>query len=132
MTAGASVADPDAKAIYEDAAKGKGVPAFSLMVGDFFHAPFVDDVIMDTFAGHIGDDIVIRAHDDFAVKDVKVAITNANGQAIESGAATETPPESGRWVYKATAAIPVGTAFKIVVTAEDLPGHKGVKEVSKP
>lgn len=80
---------------------------------------------------------VVRALDDFApsaslragVTGVTVAVTDAEGNPIESGAATETPANSGRWVYAATAAVPTGTTVRIAVTATDRPG--GVAEAEK-
>jgi len=125
------MADPATKTIYEAAAKAKGQPVFSLTVADFFNAPSVDEVDLSGYAGRVGDAIVARAHDDFDVTALKVAVTQADGSAVEEGAATETPPKSGRWVYQATAAVPTGTTVKITVTATDRPGHAGVKEASK-
>ena len=61
---------------------------------------------------------------------VTVAVTKADGSAVESGASTETPPNSGRWLYAATVAVPTGTAVRIAVTATDRPGHTGVKTVN--
>lgn len=126
------MADPAAKAIYEEEAKGRGQPVFSLTVADFFNAPSVDEVDLSAYAGRVGDAIAIRAHDDFDVTAVSVAVTKADGSAVEEGAATETPANSGRWVYTATAVVPTGTSVRIAVTATDRPGHAGVKEVSKP
>lgn len=60
-----------------------------------------------------------RAHDDFDVTAVSVAVTKADGSAVEEGSATETPANSGRWVYKAMAAVPTGTTARIDVTATD-------------
>ncbi len=37
------MADPEAKAVYEEVAKAKGKPVFSLMVGDFRNAPSIDE-----------------------------------------------------------------------------------------
>lgn len=126
------MADPATKAIYEQAAKAKGQPVFSLTIADFFHAPSVDEVDVSAYTGKVGDPITIRAHDDFQVTAVNVAVTKADGSAMEEGAATETPPKSGRWVYAATAAVPTGTLVRITVTATDRPRHTGTKEVSKP
>ncbi|MBI4672653.1 MAG: hypothetical protein HY741_13425 [Chloroflexi bacterium] len=126
------MADPATKTIYEEAAKAKGQPVFSLTIADFFNAPSVGEVDLSAYAGRVGDTIAIRAHDDFDVTAVKVAIAQADGTAVEEGAATETPPDSGRWTYKATVAVPTGTSVRITVTATDRPGHAGAKEVSKP
>jgi hypothetical protein len=125
------MADPTTKAIYEEAATAKGQPLFSLTIADFFNAPSIDEVDLSGYAGKVGDEIVIRAHDDFAVVSVTVAITNANGQAIEEGAATETPSKSGRWVYAAKQAVPTGTQVRVNVTAEDRPGHTDTQTVTK-
>jgi hypothetical protein len=79
----------------------------------------------------VGDEIVIRASDDFQVTSVTVSLAQANGQAVETGDAVETPAHSGRWVYKATQAVSVGTPVRITVTAKDRPGHTGEKTASK-
>lgn len=49
----------------------------------------------------------------------------------ENGAAAETPPESGRWVYTATATVDTGNTVRITVTAEDRPGGLGTGEGEK-
>ena len=69
--------------------------------------------------------IAVRAHDDFDVVSVHVSITKFSGEAIESGEAVQTPPNSPRWVYTATAAVPQGTAVRIAVTASDHPRRSG-------
>jgi hypothetical protein len=119
------MADAEAKAIYEEAAKEKGQPVFSLTVADFFNAPSVDEVDLSGYTGAAGDKIVVRASDDFEVTGVHVAVTQADGAAIEEGAAVETPAESGRWIYTATAAVTTGTTVRIAVTASDRPGGMG-------
>jgi hypothetical protein len=124
-------ADPATKAPYEAAAKAKGQPVFSLMVADFFNAPSVDEVDLSAYTGQVGDKIAIRAHDDFDVSGVGVAISDTDGHALESGAAAEMPPDSGRWLYTTTAVVPTGTTMRIEVTATDRPGHKTVKTETK-
>ena len=125
------MADPATKAIYEEAAKAKGQPLFSLTVADFFNAPSVDEVDVSGYGGKVGNEIIVQASDDFDVVGVSVALTDANGNAIESGAATESPADSGRWVYKAMAAVPTGTTVRIAVTATDRPDGKAKKEEEK-
>lgn len=75
------MADPETKALYEKAAKAKGKPVFSPTVADFFNAPSVDEVDLSGYAGAVGDEIVIRASDDFDVVGVSVALTDAEGNA---------------------------------------------------
>ena len=91
----------------------------------------MDEVDLSAYTGQMGDKIAIRAHDDFDVSGVSVAISDTDGHALESGAAVETPPDSGRWLYTATTAVPTGTSVRIEVTATDRPGHKTVKTATK-
>jgi len=125
------VADPEAKALYDEVAQAKGKPVFSLMVADFFNAPSVDEVDLSAYAGAVGDQIVIRASDDFDVMGVAVALTDADGNPIEAGEAVETPAESGRWVYAATADVLTGTTVRIAVMATDRPGRVAEAEAEK-
>ncbi|MBI5302902.1 MAG: hypothetical protein HY868_12260 [Chloroflexi bacterium] len=125
------MADPDTKTLYEEEAQDRGVPVFSLTVADFYNAPAVDEVDLSAYAGKVGDEISVHAHDDFAVVGVAVAIARTDGQAIEAGDAVETPPGSGRWVYTAKQAVPTGTAVRVNVTAKDHPGHTSTKSTDK-
>jgi len=127
----AGVADPETKALYVEAAKAKSQPVFSLTVADFFNAPSVDEVDLSDYTGAIGDEIIIMAHDDFDVMGVSVALTDGDGNAIESGEAVESPADSGRWVYTATAAVETGTTVRIAVTAVDRPGSVAEAEEEK-
>jgi hypothetical protein len=68
---------------------------------------------------------MIRASDDFEVIGVDVSITEAEGKAVEEGAAVKTPV--GLWKYTAKTAVPTGTAVRITVTASDRPGHTASK-----
>jgi hypothetical protein len=96
-------ADPEAKAIYDEAAEARGKPMLSLAVADFFNAPSVDEVDLSGYGGQVGDEIAIRASDDFDVVGVRVALTGADGTPIEEGAAAETPPDSVSWVLRGDA-----------------------------
>jgi len=81
------------------------------------------------------------ASDDFAVLGVDLSLSDGVGNPIalrqtqdasaKSGAAVETPPDSGRWVYSATAAVATGTTVRIAVTASDRPGGLGTAEEEK-
>ena len=123
------MADPQKKAAYEKAAKATGKPLFSLTVADFFTAPVVDEVDLSNYNGAAGDVIVVRAHDDFKVARLLVAVSDTNGAEIERGEAVETPLSSGRWVYTATSTIAQGTTVRIAVTVSDQPG--GIGEMTK-
>ena len=125
------MADAETKALYTEAAKAKGKPAFSLTVADFFNAPSVDEVDLSAYSGAVGDEIIIMASDDFDVMSVEVVLSDGEGNLLESGAAVETPPDSGRWVYAATAAVATGTTVRIAVTASDRPGSLDTAEEEK-
>ena len=123
------MADAETKALYVEAAKAKGHPVFSLTIADFFNAPMVNEVDLSGYGGAVGEAIVIQATDDFDVADVAVTLTDADGNAIESGAAVETPANSGRWLYTAQTAVATGTTVRIGVMATDRPG--GMAEASE-
>lgn len=125
------MADPETKVLYEEAAKDKGQPVFSLTIADFFNAPSIGEVDLARYTGAVGDEIVTQASDDFEVRGVNVSVADTGGAAIESGAAVETPPDSGRWVYTATAAVATGTTVRIAVTATDRPGGTTAAEEEK-
>lgn len=65
------------------------------------------------------------------VTGVEVSLTDGDGNALESGQAVETPANTGRWVYTATAAVATGTTVRIAVTATDRPGGVGAAEGEK-
>ena len=46
-------------------------------------------------------------------------------------AKAETPADSGRWIYTATAAVATGATVRISVTAEDRPGGTSTGEGEK-
>ena len=60
-----------------------------IVIADFLNAPTVEEVDLSAYGGQSGDEIVVMADDD--------------GCDSEAGAAAETPPESGRWVYVTSA-----------------------------
>jgi hypothetical protein len=122
-------AEPSKKAIYEEAAKAKGIPVFSLTVADFFNAPVVDEIDLSGYTGKAGEPIGIRAHDDFEVNGVAVAIRNLEGMVLEQGAAAK--QSNGVWRYVTTSTLPIEHAVSIEVTASDRPGNKTVKTQAK-
>lgn len=119
------MADPETRALYDDAAKAKGKPVFSLTVADFFNAPSVDEVNVSAYGGATGDEITVRASDDFEVMGVRLTLTDADGNPIENGEAAR---DNGLWRYTATADVPTGTVVRIGVTAIDRPGGLGEGE----
>jgi hypothetical protein len=126
-----ALAQPEVRASYEAAAEESGEPLFSLMVADYFKAPVVDELDVSAYTGQIGETIVIQAHDDFEVTGVTVSLKEAGGQAVESGAATQNPPDSGRWVYTTKQTVASVAGVVVTATASDRPGNLGVKTATK-
>jgi hypothetical protein len=62
---------------------------------------------------------VILARDGFDTAGVDVVIADGDGNDVKGGAATETPPDSGRWVYATTADVAPDTTVRIAVTVSD-------------
>lgn len=59
------------------------------------------------------------------------ALRQAQDASAKSGTAVETPADSGRWLYTATATVATGTTVRIAVTAEDRPGGVDSAEEEK-
>ena len=124
-----ALAQPEVRARYAAAARESGNPLFSLMVADFFSSPVVDEVNLSGYTGQAGDTIVIQAHDDFEVTGVTVSISEAGGQVVENGAATQNPPNSGRWLYTTTQTVNNVSGVQVTATASDRPGNTGTRTV---
>jgi len=113
-------ADPEQKAMYEAAAK-KGQTARNVAVADMLNAPDIENIDLSGYNGQIGDVIRIEATDDFAVKEVKVIITNADGTLVEEG---DAQVDAGLiWVYTATQTNDDMNGDKIEILASDIPGN---------
>lgn len=119
------MADPDARARYDQAAEARRKPVFSLTVADFFNAPAIDEVDVSAYTGSTGDPIVVRASDDFEVSRVEVSLTDPDGAVLEEGAATL---DGHRWVYTAQTDVGSGATVRIGVRALDRPGGAGVDQ----
>jgi len=126
-----ALAQPAVRTAYQAAAHESGAPLFSLVVADFFKAPVVDEVDVEGYTGQAGETIVILAHDDFEVISVTVSIRDAGGQAVESGVATQNPPNSGRWVYTTRQTVANLTGTTVTATAGDRPGNVGTRTATK-
>jgi len=106
--------------IYTDlAAKSWRTSAYSLAIADWFHPPEILDVDVIYWTSELGALIGIYVVDDVQVKSVHVAITDLNDIALEQGPATL--ENYDWWVYQTM--VCAVTHARVVVTAEDLPGH---------
>jgi hypothetical protein len=129
LYAGVTVNDPELGPAY--AAKAKpGQSARNVAVADYMHAPDIEEIDVSGDRGLPGDVIRIIATDDFAVKEVKVVITRADGTPVEEGYAVQ-EPAGYEWTYTAVAENATQDGDRIEVYASDHPGNisKAEKEI---
>ena len=113
--------DVPTKEAYTNEAK-VGQSAYNVAVADFFNAPEIDSVDFTLYTGQPGEKILVRATDDFQVKQVTVAIYNSDGSLVEKGDA-QLDSTGLRWEYLTTTINEQLSGDKIVVQATDLPGN---------
>ncbi len=116
---------PEMKAAYKAVAK-PGQTAYNVAFRDARYPPEVTSVSIQGYSGTPGDKIFVQAKDDFKVTKVKVTIYSASGEVIEQGDAVE---DGILWMYVVTNSNNTIQGSKILVTAYDLPGNEGVKEI---
>jgi hypothetical protein len=124
-------ANPDLRAPYERAATLTDKTVHQLAVADFMRAPVIDKFELKYYAGRVSDPIVIDAHDDFEVAEVRLRIAGLDDVEIEQGPAVANRSESGRWVYIARAAVAPGTRIFATVTVSDHAGNRTEALIAK-
>lgn len=102
---------------------------YSRAVEDFMSSPVVKSIGTRSYNGAIGDQVVIRAVDDFRVTGVQVEIYAANGSMLETGSC-EQSTNGLDWTYTATQANNLLAGSKIKAIASDVPGNEGTLEVT--
>jgi len=117
-----ALADPVTQALYQPAAKSRGVSTFAFVMGDFLNSPEVRSIDTGGYRGQVGDPIVISAMDDFEVVSVSVVLRDAADAVIEQSSAALV---GGRWAYLATQAVAGGSSVTIEATAKDHAGNTG-------
>jgi hypothetical protein len=113
---------PEVWARYEAEAVLRHSSPVELAIADYMKGPVILDVDVGRYQGHPGDHIRIQATDGFRVAAIQVAITNGDGEAVESGPAVYKRSTSD-WQYKAIIANPALKGSRIRVEARDLPGN---------
>ncbi|MDR2765806.1 MAG: hypothetical protein LBB90_12370 [Tannerella sp.] len=116
-----AIADAETKAGYQQAAK-PGQSAFNVAVADFFNAPVIERIDLSNYTGKAGDTIQVYVYDDFAVKEVRIRISNADGSLVEEGAA-RTDAIGYEWTYVATQTNESLEGDRIEVFVSDTPGN---------
>jgi hypothetical protein len=124
------LADPQAKIPYVTKAKALHVRPFALAVKDFLTPPAVDVIDLSQYNKHVGDAIVIQAHDDLEVTSVDVVLKDQSQAPIEAGTATF-DATSGAWKYTATVDASSKASVTVTAVAHDHPGHTGTLTATK-
>jgi len=117
------VKNPELKAMYQAKVKG-GQRAFNIAMMDALQAPVVESIQADNYQGRPGDQIFVRATDDFKVATVIVEIFNKAGQLMERGNAILRKNEIMNWLYVARQENADWPGSMIAVMATDLPGNR--------
>jgi hypothetical protein len=120
-----AIKDPDLKAMYQAVVKG-GQRAFNIAMIDALNAPVVESIQAENYHGLLGDQVIIRAKDDFKVTAVVVSIYNQAGELIEEGNAIIQNEVEMKWLYKVQQENPGLAGSKIIAVAKDLPGNNGL------
>ncbi len=111
--------------VYAEKAEGTPMTPANVAVADWFHAPEIKEINLSAWTGEAGQPIRILALDDVEVNKVSVVITDENDVVLEQGLAEA--EDGGWWIYQTT--MSVSGNPKVLVAAEDLPGH--ITEMTK-
>jgi hypothetical protein len=107
--------------VYAEKAQGTPLSPFNVATADYLHEPQILDVDISEWHGEAGQLIRVKALDDVQVKQVTVVIADESNTVLEQGAAIST---DGLW-WNYTTTKPASGTPKIIVSAQDLPGHIG-------
>ena len=121
------ISEPNTRALY--AAKTEpGKRVFNRALADFMKPPVVHEI--DTFrcSGRAGDEITVKATDDFLVTGVKVSLYGPDRALIEQGECTPGDVESV-WVYSLHASFDEATICQVTAAARDFAGNETVAVV---
>ena len=121
-------ADPVTKAEYQPSKTSKFTSAYSVALTDFLTAPKVNLIDAGRYGGQIGDEILIKAVDDFKVTQVQISIFAAGGNLLEQGVVALVPGTVEDFLYTATVANALLPGTKIVVTVRDKAGNVTTEE----
>ena len=123
-----ALADPILLAAYQAKAKDGQTP-YVLAMTDFLKPPRISEINDSGYNGHVGDEILVSAIDDFKVTGVSVVITDPSDVLIEEGQCQ--PDGTGMyWKYTATVEVAALSGVEITAVAKDNPGHTGESTVT--
>ena len=107
--------------VYIEKAKATHRLPYHVAISDFSNPPEITEVDVSAWTGVVGQVIRIQAVDDVKVTQVNVVIMNNLDTVLEQGAAVQA--EGMWWEYTTTTLVNASSEPKVLVTAQDLPGH---------
>lgn len=123
------LADPLQRGVYQAMAKARRRPTNTLLVGNYLTPPVIETVELGGYTGNAGQEIAVLATDDVAVDTVQVEIRGTWDSALEGGSARCV---HGVWRYRTSAEVPVGTPWRVIVTATNRAGHAAILSLPDP
>lgn len=120
---------PELHDFYAPFAKKRDLRVRAVAISDWFHPPVVQAIDLKGYRGRAGDRIVVRAHDEFGVKAVRLTLSGSSGRSLETGLAIL---HRKVWRYTTTATAPAGETITIEAIAYDRPDQKGKLAVTWP
>ena len=119
--------DPERKAAYGKHTDEILRSPYAVAVADYLNAPNITNVDFTSYRGQVGDVIVVKATDDFALHHVHILIQNPDGSIVEEGDVMA-EADGTTFRYVATAKNDSLVGDKITVTATDHPGNETTKQ----
>jgi hypothetical protein len=108
---------------YSNKAKGKGVTAYYIALADWFCAPEVLEINVDSWTGKIGQTIHVKARDNVRVARVSVVIRDTEENVLEMGEAVQSEAGSAWWNYTTKSLVKMAPFPIVEATAQDLAGN---------
>ena len=118
--------DPARRAFYEAIAQQREITPYLAAFVDFLVEPTFKPLDLSEYKGKVGDKIMVVAKDDIGLANVEFTLTATDGTQIEQGPAVEDGVRSGKWIYTATVAVPLGADIFVEARGVDHAGNKTV------
>ena len=110
-------------AVYLDKAIESSATAYTIAIADWFGAPKVLEINVDSWTGKSGQTIRVKARDNVMVARVSVTIRDADENVIEMGEAVQSASGSAWWYYTTKSFVRMEPFPIVEATAWDLPGN---------
>ena len=105
-----------------------GTSVYNLALADYCKVPEISTIDTTNYQGQSGDQIRVRAIDNFRVVEVSVSIHDAADTLLESGIATLSENNID-WIYNTTTLNSNLAGTKITAEAKDTPGNRTVESI---